>query len=390
MLLATAAVAGCSATVAGVPEPGQSTVDLAILKTGPYGREPTTYDPDPSSTADVRLMEARRTLEYLVHPADVDPDLTEVGDVRFFATPETPFTLGVLPDLMRPPLVDNNMLTGTYISRINNNLRSRKRLIAAIFRFPTDAAAAKAAEDFLRAGMENPESRALSVDGHPEVRSYTRDSVNGSAFYSRGPYTVLINAGIPQPDPAALTRILGAAIDRQAPLLDQLKPTDWDDVLDQPADVDGIMRRALPQSPDFTDPFTDTDFSVYPPAAELHFERYPAQLKKAFEDNGVDLVGRRGGIVYRARDLPAAFRLQTALMAAGRYDEVIDPPPGLPDARCLRLDAETFARAVDSFCTVVHGRYVAVVLAETPVAARIDINLYQRAAAQFAILANSE
>ncbi|WP_156371325.1 DUF7373 family lipoprotein [Nocardia arizonensis] len=389
-LFVAATVTGCSATISGTANPGLTPVDPATLRTGAYVPQPTAYTPKLYTINDMRLIEARRMLGYLVHPASIDADLTQVGDVRFFDAADSPFTQKTLPDEYRPATIDNNMLAGVYVSRINENLRSRKKLIVSVLRFPTDATAAKAAEDFGRIAA-NPQTHPLTLDGHPEVRASSRDDSAGLAFLSRGPYVILVNAGVPQPDRAAVTQVLLTTVERQLTLLDQLKPTPWDDVLDLPLDTDSIMRRALPKAPDYSDPFTtDSDFGVYTPAAELHFERNPVQVKKAFDDGGVDLVGRRAAVVYRARDLPAAFALQSALMIAGRNDEILDSPPGLPDVRCLRLDTRDFVRNYDEFCTVIRGRYVAVVVAETPIAARVDINLYQRAAAQYAILANSE
>jgi hypothetical protein len=196
---------------------------------------------------------------------------------------------------------------------------------------------------------------------------------------------------VPQPNQAALASNIGKTVDQQIARLDQQKPIPIDDLLDLPIDPDSIMRRALPKAPDYSDPFiAKDDFGVFEPSGELHFERNPSEIKQAFDETGVDLVGRRGGIVYRTRDLPAAFRLQSALTKTGKNDEILESPPGLPDARCVKLDVFDDARDFDELCAVVYGRYVAVVVARTPMGARLDPVLYQRAAAQYSILAKSE
>ncbi|MET7768638.1 hypothetical protein [Nocardia sp. NPDC005366] len=392
LLAATIVVtAGCSASIAGSPRPGLTPVDVATLKTGGYTPEPLEFEPDLSTPADLYLIESRRMLGYLVHPADIDKELSVAGNVRFFSHPEAPFTYELLPDKYRPATVDNNLLAGVYVSRINDNLRSRKKLIVSVLRYSTDAVATKAAEDFERITYEEAGRHAIPIAGNPAARASSADDVTAVSFIARGPFVVITNAGVPQPDQSALARVIEATIDRQFTLLDQLKPTPWDDILDIPLDPDGIMRRALPKAPDYSDPFVfDQDFGAHSPAGELHFERNPVEVKKAFEESGVDLVGRRGGIVYRTRDLPAAFRLQSALVIAGKNDEVLDPPPGLPDVRCLRLDSADLVRSFDGLCAVVYGRYVAVVMSKSPMTSRIDHPLYQRAAAQYAILAKSE
>ncbi|MGN2641570.1 DUF7373 family lipoprotein [Nocardia takedensis] len=391
LVAASAMLAGCSSTtVEGTARPRVLPVDVATLKTGAYLPQPSAYEPDILSQDDLRAIEARRMLGYLAHPSDIDPEISVAGDLRFFTAADKPFSLGILPEQFRPATVDNNMIAGVYVARINESLRSRKKLIVSVLRFPTDAAAAKSAEDFARIATADPAVHTLAIPGHPEVRASSRDDVTGLAFHNRGPYVVLINAGIPTPDATALTAVLGKTLDRQRTAMEGLTPIPLDDLLDIPADPESIMRRALPRAPDYSDPFDDdTDFGAYSPAAELQFERDPVRVAEAFRTSGVDLVGRRGGVVYRTRDLPAAFALQSVLMSAGRNDEVLDPPPGLPDARCLRLFDDDALRGFDALCTVVHDRYVGLVVSRTPAAARIDLNLYQRAAAQYAILANS-
>ena len=104
-----AVTVGCSSTVTGKPQPGLTPVDLAALKTGAYTPEPSEYDPDITDPAGVHLFEAQRMLGYLVHPADIDSDLSVVGDVRFFKIPETPFIYHILPEKYRSALVDNNI-----------------------------------------------------------------------------------------------------------------------------------------------------------------------------------------------------------------------------------------------------------------------------------------
>ena len=93
------------------------------------------------------------------------------------------------------------------------------------------------------------------------------------------------------------------------------------------------MRRAAPRAKDFSDPFFEqNDFGPYEPSGILHFARNPIEVRKAFEEGGVDLVGRQAGTVYRARDLVGAFRVQNALTHPGNNDDTLDPPPGIPDA----------------------------------------------------------
>ncbi|MEV0707549.1 DUF7373 family lipoprotein [Nocardia aurea] len=383
---------GCSSSIAGNPQPGLTPVNIAALKTGAYTPEPSEFDPSVSLPNDVHLIEARRMLGYLVHPADIDSDLSIAAEVRLFGNAEAPFNYSILPEKYRPAMVDNNLLAGVYVSHINENLRNRKKLIVSVLRFATETIATKAADELDRASyLDDAGRHTIAIEGHPDARASSNNDITAVSFIARGPFVVLTNTGVPQPDQSALSRVIRTTVDQQLTLLDQLKPTPWDDVLDAPFDLDSIMRRALPKAPDYSDPFWSyDDFGTYSPSGALHFERNPVEVAKAFEEAGVDLVGRRAGVVYRTRDLPAAFRLQSALVIAGKNDEVLDPPPGLPDVRCLRLDSSDLVRSFDGLCAIVYGRYVAVVVSKAPLTARIDHALNQRAAAQYAILAKSE
>ncbi|WP_329415691.1 hypothetical protein OG563_23225 [Nocardia vinacea] len=369
-----------------------SPVDISALKPGPYSPEPTAYDPDNSSIAELRTVEAQRLFNYLVHSYEIDSDITVLGDIKVFTSGDQMVQTSTFPETYRAAANDNNLLLGVYVSRINESLRSRKKLIISVLRFPTDAASKKAVTDFDQVANASPGRHPIPIQNHPDAKASSADDITGISFIAHGPYVVMTNVGIPEPNQSALAGIFSKTIDKQIANLDQTKPTPLDDVLDLPFDPDSMMRRALPKASDYSDPFIDDwDFGPYQPAGELHFERNPVEVAKAFEDSGVDLVARRSAIVYRTRDLPAAFRLQTALVKAGKDDEVLDSPPGLPDVRCVKLDKSDPFRMFDSLCAVVFGRYVAVVQSRKAIsAARVDVALNQRAAAEYAVLAKSE
>jgi hypothetical protein len=363
-------------------------VDVASLKVGAFTPEPTAYEPSISSGPDIRMIEARRMLNYLAHPFEIDGDITDAGNLKFAYDAGSMIGTDYIPEKFRPAMEDNNLLAGVYMSAINTDLRSRKKLIIAIMRFPTDAAAGRAGDQFDQLANGEPGRHGIPIEGHPDARASSGTDISAFSFISHGPYLILTNAGVPQPNQGALAEVIGKTINRQIELLDTQQPTPLDDVLDLPLDPDGIMRLALPKSPDYSDTFlTDDDFGAYQPSGQLHFERNPREAKEAFERSGVDLVGRRGGIVYRTRDLTTAFGLQSALVKTGKNDEVLDPPPGLPDARCIKLDITDVIRNFDQLCAVVYGRYVGVVVTKAPLASRLNTALYQRAAAQYAVLA---
>ncbi|MBA4857707.1 DUF7373 family lipoprotein [Nocardia farcinica] len=385
------ALTSCSATLSGTAQPGLMPVDVASLQTGPYVPEPTSYDPEISTIDELRLVESRRLLGYLVSPSEIDTEISVSGPLALFSGPDSMIGEKTFPEKYKPAAADNNLLLGVYVSRVNGDLRNRKKLIISVLRFPTAEASRKAVEQFDHITNSEPGRHPIPVAGRPDARASSADDVTAIGFAAHGPYVIVANAGVPQPNPTALADVIGRTFDAQTARLDETTPTPLDDVLDQPLDPDSIMRRALPTAPDYSDPFFgETDFGAYSADGAIHFERDPVEMTKAFDAAGVDLVARRGGILYRASDLAGAFRIQTALLKGGKNDEELPAPPGLPDARCMKLERPDETRNFDLFCAVVFGRYVGVVVAKSMLSGRLDPVLYQRAAAQYAILAKSE
>ncbi|GAA5067436.1 DUF7373 family lipoprotein [Nocardia callitridis] len=393
VLLAVALTAtGCANTIAGTPGPGMTPVDMSGLRTGAQATEPTEYEMHTVDGAkDVRLVEARRMLNFLVHPFDVDSEISTLGFVRLIVDPYSMTADGAFPEAYRPVAEKFDIVAGAYVSRTNGSLRNTKKLIISTLRFPTEAASRGAVEEFDRVAREQGERHPVPVTGYPDAHSSSGDDRAVLSFQAHGPYVVVTNAGVPQPDPGALGELVRKTLDKQLPALDAQQPIPLDDVLDLPIDPDGIMRRAAPTATDYTDPFFDKkDFGPFEPEGVLHFERNPVRVRQAFESGGVDLVGRRASTVYRTRDLAASFALQNALVIADRNDEEMDPPPGLPDVRCLLLDQRDDNRQYNDFCVVVYGRYVAVVYSSKFDATGSDQRLMERTAAQYEILAKSD
>lgn len=385
----------CAATVDGNPRPGLSPVNLSQLRTGSSATEPSPFKLRfaSDSAQSVRFIEARRMLNYLVHPFDVDSELTTVAYVRLMADGATMTEDGALPAKYKSVAENNSLIAGAYVSRTNGDLRSTKKLIISILRFASDADSKNAADEFLRITNEEGQRHPVPIDGHADARATSGDNRSANAFQPHGPYVIVISAGIPESNQNALAGTIKKAIDLQSVQLDRQKPIPVDDLLDLPIDPDGIMRRAAPKAKDYSDPFlirAEEDFGSFQPSGILHFERNPIEVRKAMEDGGVDLVGRRASTVYRARDVAGAIRLQTALTKPGKNDTVLDPPPGLPDARCIGLDVRDLNRQFTSYCAVVYDRYVAVVVSSIPELARVDRRLEERTSAQYSILVKSE
>lgn len=386
--------AGCASTDSN-GQPDTAPVDLAVLKTGGLDKEPTSFTPKFHFTEDFRLIESRRMLNYLVHPFDVDPDLTDAAVVKLVSNADNMVSDDGLPEIYKPVGEKYQVLAGAYVSRTNGSLRRAKKLIISVLRFPTEDAGRRAAEEFDNITNSDPGRHPIAIDGHPDARASSADDLKAVSFISHGPYVILTNTGLPTPDPAILAGNTKKAIELQIAKLDQQQSTPLDDILDLPQDPDGIMRRAAPTAKDYSDPLTigysaDAEFGPYHPDGALHFMRDPIAVRKAFDEAGVDLIGRRVGVVYRTRDVAAALRLQKALSKTAKNDEAIDPPPGLTGTRCVQYDYKDPNRRYNAQCALVYNRYVATVFFLIIGEGKGRQALYERAAAQYSILAKSE
>ncbi|MFC9892376.1 hypothetical protein ACFVMC_01665 [Nocardia sp. NPDC127579] len=387
-------ISGCG-TVPGQALPAMAPADLARLNIGPFEGKPVDRAPVVDDRLGVFQIESRRMLGSLVAPYEVDADLTDPLGTHLLALGEAALYAEYganLPPQFQPVLERNYLISGALTARSNANPRTLKGLTLGILRFPSDALAQTATIELDAAtGAFKPDRHPVGVPNHPDARaSAAADDRKGYAYAARGPFVVLAMVTIPVSDVNSLADQFKRVLDRQLPRLESLTPTPVDDILDLPTNPDAIMRRVLPTSTEATDlEVPRQTVGVYDPAAHLHYERDGATLKQVFADTGVDLVARNAGIVYRTRDLAAAFRLQHALTALGRDDEAIGNPPGVADAKCVKLDTSAPPLGTQYLCAVVHGRYVAVVGNRAKVGGGLDATLYQRAAAQYSILAKS-
>ncbi|MET8775653.1 hypothetical protein ABZV58_11575 [Nocardia sp. NPDC004654] len=384
---------GCGAqTVEGRGVPGMTPVDVASLAVGPFPSAPVDYEPKLETKSDVFAIESRRLFGYLIVPYEVDREMAALDTTRIVAAPGSAFSdsLGVLPAQFEPIAERHRLIAGVVTVRSNQQLRAMRNLSIALLRFPSDEAARTAATEFDRAlGELIPNRHALVIPGHSDAVASTANDQKGYLFATRGPMVVMAMTTVPQPDPNALVTQLRTMLELQLERLTRFVPTPVDQILDLPANPDGIMRLALPPLPVSGD---DTarrvqPAGIYDVAGQLHFEPRAAELQAALASAGVDVVARNDATVYRTRDLDSAFRLQRALTEPREDEQPVDSPPGIADAQCLQRDTDTFDQYYEYVCVLVHGRYVAVVGADGLPGGLFDPSLYQRAAAQYSILA---
>ncbi|MGW6423826.1 DUF7373 family lipoprotein [Nocardia sp. NPDC055053] len=389
---------GCAAPISGEAKPGMTPVDLAALNTGATVTEPTTFELKYSDTAKtVRLIEGRRLLNVLIPSIDVDPELTMRVTTRVFADGTDMSKDDGLPDIFKAAVTDNNFIAGVTASRTNGSVRDTKGLHLSVLHFATAQDSKNAAAAMYQVGTTGEHPRQpVTIPGYSEANGSSKDGASVSAFQAHGPFVIAVSMSQETPDSAGLATKIRKTLDLQIPPLDKYRIIAPDDLLDLPLDPDGIMRRATGKSP-AGDPYGmsyhEEDFGTFEPSGILHFERNPAEARTAFEEAGVDLIGRRFSTVYRTRDVESAFKLQNVLAKRGKSDSELAPPPGIADAQCLRLEESDPNRGYNGICVLVYDRYVAVVMSLATVSRaslQVDPTLQERTAAQYAILKKSE
>ncbi|WP_410873787.1 hypothetical protein [Nocardia sp. A7] len=379
-------------TIAGNPQPGATAVDITELRPGPFNSEPTSFQLDTGYGAPerVRLIEARRLLNYLILPTYVDPDAHKQESTGVFASHlGLPVSEGIL-DAHKQVIKDNvKFIAGVASIRSNGSARRPKEVSVAVLQFESDSESSWAAKELNNISMTVGARNSLDIPGHPNAHSSSSEgNAQIDTWQPHGPYVVFISTKQPPGESnTAISRVKNS-LEEQNRALDTQRPIPLDDVLDQPLDPDNIVRRTMDRESRDAIPSTD-DFGTYLPAGILHYQNNSVDARKEFETAGVDLVGRRASTVYRTRDAAAAFGLQAFLTRRGRDDTPLTPPFGIADAQCVRFD--TFDdRENNAICVVVHGRYVAVVSAKSTGYSQIDIGLQERTAAQFIILEKCE
>ncbi|MFD5178503.1 hypothetical protein ACFWM1_22045 [Nocardia sp. NPDC058379] len=391
--LVTTASTGCGSEVVGNPVPGATGVDIKLLRTGPFQTDPVAFEIESGARGpeQVRLAEGRRLLNFLAHPFDVDPDLAIPGQTRIFGDQNSVPTVGGIRDEHRQVFKDSvEFVTGVSTSQSNGSVRSPKSVSIAVLRFVSDTVSAKTADELDRITMaSNP--RRVSTPGHPDAKSSMSDDKSVVTWLAHGPYVVTAHVSTSAPEAEQLVASVDKILELQTRSLDQQHPIPLDDVLDRPIDPENLVRRTMAWDIKRDSTQSDEDYGTFEPSGMLHFERNPAEARKKFEEAGVDMIARRGSTVYRTKDLASAFQLQTFLSRRGKNDVALEPPPGIADAQCLRLDVRDASRKYDLMCAVVYDRYVAVVT-ETSIysTAQVDHSLQERTAAQYAILKKCE
>ena len=370
-------------------------VDVSALDMGRYSPEPQQVS-GPPTEAEGRYLEAFRLAEALADPYAVDRKL----DYRYgLAAPDPELVAttvaGTALPIIQPVLEQFGMISAYqvqgYSERIQDFLRDPNgdALITVVMSFPNPDAAARAAAEIDAVDFAaNADNRQAAVPGYPDAKAHYRSgSPSVAATMARGSLvTAVITASSTAPDIDSLLQRVEKVFDLQTPLMANVIPATTVSLTSLPRDPDRILTRVFTTD---QQPKISADFgSMGPRAAEL-CENSEPHKEHLFEQAEVDRCAfSNDAQILRAADEGAASDLlsKTVRSYAGtRIDHDVPAPEGIADARCYEQNQEIWADSANLrfVCNVTYRRYLATVWSNE------EDDVRQRAAAQYAILANS-
>ncbi|GAB4583223.1 hypothetical protein Ntsu_10550 [Nocardia sp. IFM 10818] len=417
-LLAVGVVAAVGATIAAVGfndapgNPVAGEIDIRKLDIGNYPTDPldlrAIYKHAPTSGQQVAIG---RLAGSVANGIDIDPSLKygmripvpigEASDATNILTQEVQpiverlgLMIGFSATSSTHPLSESLVV---HIPRTINAFDGETpdpastNVNVTVLQFPDQQRAQTAADEIEAADFAvAPENVRVALDKYPSARAHWRPGVPSlGTTVSRGQYVVNVYVEQPTPDLGQLSAVTEKVLAVQLPLVDHLTPLTPRESLLQEPDPDSMLQRTLHPGntwePDYL-----TELS-YTPRAYLHIVSDQGYWKKLIDDSGVDRIATasKGGQLLRARDPQAAVMLWSALRTPA--DKVADSPAGLTDVFCIenpKPNVSDFGQRWDAndryYCTIRYDRYVA------RVAGPQLKDVHQRAAAQYALLANSQ
>lgn len=387
-LAATATLAGC-ANVAGSPTAGE--IDVRTLDVGSYSTLPLDLRYEYMNTLRTgKELAVMRLAENVALGSEIDPKMV-------YGRGSTPILTGydatqTLADVNEPVVERDGMMFGFSMSAgatTGANAIDPSRLFAAItvMQFPDASSAQRAAvdidaTDFAVAADRN---QHLSLPTFPQAQAHWRPGIAtiGSTL-AHGQYVVNLYLGISDADAAKLTAFAEKVYRIQLPLLDALAPLTPEAILRLDNDPDDMLRRTL--NPDAVGYPDAKDQATTGRRGFLHRFTNQQGWQAAWDEHGIDRFAVSGSTrpswLFRTRDDSAATAMTNAVLATS-FPVDAAAPRGVPVAHCRErdpsdTDTPRFA------CLVGYRRYTAVVQSDQLADAQ------QRAAAQYAILANSQ
>ncbi|MEV5649063.1 hypothetical protein AB0L57_12500 [Nocardia sp. NPDC052254] len=396
---ALATATGCGSTVGGWA--GPSEIDVRTLDVGPYKVEPldihVDYRPGFSSAPQAAAM---RMADYVVTADQVDPNLTMRGDSYAFSAgllPESIGSDGPMPEAAkRNAMVYGFTTTGSdkdadwgYSGWPKPDEPNATILSLSVMQFNDPGTAARAATDFYNTDFDAYKDRnqQVKITKYPDAHAHWQPGTPSIRSYlAHGPYVVSVLALTPSPDVGALSTLTERALDTEFPLLDKLKPVTDEETVTLPWDPDYLLSRALNTVGSGRPEYGD-DNGIFGPHAITH---YMADRKLAARNveavKGEAFAKTSDALVVRTADAASAKKAVTERITFQGGGPTVDSVPKIPDSACVENTSKSSKMGDPKryICMVAYRNYIGYVTAAQLADA------HQRAAAQYALFANSQ
>ncbi|MFE3446418.1 hypothetical protein ACFXNW_25605 [Nocardia sp. NPDC059180] len=384
-IAATAAVTGCS-SVPGTAVPGE--VDVRGFDIGSYPTTPLDLRWEYTHTLlDGVELAIMRLSDHVVNGIDIDPKLKYNRGVKEFGDAEAATDL--LADVNRPVLERHNFMFGLGITsadraKAGDKSMGETAITIGVLQFPDDKAAEAAARELDQTdfAVSPDQNKPVALKKYPDAHSHWRPGVPTlGTTMAVGSYVITMLIDWPSPDLDSLTDLAEKTYAVQVPLLEKLPPLSRREVAALPFDPESMFQRTLTSEDFFMSPRVGS-VAVHTPRGILHWASEPAETQKAMEDSGTDRISIADDTyLWRTRDAESAAKFAGTRLKSSGWTP-IDAPADVPDTRCS--EDSTPADSDNKYvCVVQYDRYVAQVQSGQ----LVDVK--QRVAAQYALLANS-
>lgn len=397
---ALALVIGC--TVPGRPMPER--LDQRALDVGGYSLEPLSA-PSVGNERYGRIVESVRMGEVAVDPLAVDPTLTfALNGFPAVPAPTPAKAVAFLAYPVRAVLEKRQMLAGFVIGASDRKadrvpaVGAARLLTVLLLRFPDADAAQRAAEEIDAVDTAvSPENTAVTIPDYPGAHSHWRPNVPTlAASLAHDSFVVTLLAGHTAADLGALTGMAHKVFDAQLPRLGEFTATPRDQFAALPLDRDAMLSRMVPKAPGRW-PFPAVTFgsrqqnagwdSQIQASGVVYGPRATTLFRGTAKPDGPEVVAFNGlDALMRFPDPTAARKSLDKAKKADLEDGMrsVPAPAGVPDIFCGQAPGASAVYPFSLICHVLYGRYVATIFG------RQLQDFQQRAAAQYAVLANSE
>jgi hypothetical protein len=243
---------GRGSSVPGRPAAGE--LDVRTLNIGNYQVAPIDSTHEYShSYLEGKTLAAIRLADHMITGLDIDPrlrfgsgaeDVSE--DDEWSKILSTPSVNAALQDKAMFAFSSGNM--DLQPDPHGDNNPNATLLTLSVIQFPGDDQACKAATDIGEAdfNMNPTANRAVSLQKYPEARSYRQPGTPIlDTIIAHGYYVVKAYMQVPHGNLDALTSMAEKVYNKQLSLLDSLPPLTPIEVIKQPPDPDGMIRRLL-------------------------------------------------------------------------------------------------------------------------------------------------